>query len=78
MPRWRSAALGVLWTAGILCVFPQGLVPIGFNLLGADPQVKVRFVARYLEEDPQIPVAAGFVAAGLLAIGLAASIRRSR
>jgi ABC-2 type transport system permease protein len=46
--RRRDAAVGTLWTLGILCVFPQGLVP----------------------------VAAGFIAVGLLAIWWAETIRR--
>jgi ABC-2 type transport system permease protein len=38
LPGWKSAAVGVLWTVGIVCVVPQGLVPIGFNLFGVDPR----------------------------------------
>jgi hypothetical protein len=75
-PRWKSAAAGTLWTAGILCVVPQGLVPIAFNLLGVDPQVKVWFVARYLPQGVQVPAALGFIAAGVLAIWCAETIRR--
>jgi ABC-2 type transport system permease protein len=77
LPRWKSAALGTLWTLGILCVVPQGLVPIAFNLFGVDPQVKVWFAARYLPRHLQVPAAAGFIAVGLLAIWLAEAIRRS-
>lgn len=77
LPRWKSAAQSTLWTIGILCVVPQGLVPIAFNLFGVDPQVKVWFVARYLPQQLQVPVAAGFIAVGALAIWLAESIRRS-
>jgi hypothetical protein len=33
-----AAARGVLWTAGILCIAPQGVVPIAFNLFGVDPR----------------------------------------
>jgi ABC-2 type transport system permease protein len=76
LPRWKSAALGTLWTVGVLCVFPQGLVPIAFNLFGVDPEVKVWFAARYLDRPLQVPVAAGFVAVGVLAIWWAESIRR--
>ena len=47
--RRRDAAVGALWTVGILCVFPQGL---------------------------QLPVAAGFIVVGLLAIWWAEAIRR--
>jgi ABC-2 type transport system permease protein len=78
LPRWKSAAQGVLWTVGILCVVPQGLVPIAFNLFGVDQQVKVWFAARYLPQDLQIPVAAGFVAVGAVAIWGAVSIGRGR
>ena len=77
LPRWKSAALGTLWTLGILCVVPQGLVPIAFNLFGVDPQVKVWFAARYLPQHLQIPVAVGFITAGALAIWGATSFRRS-
>jgi ABC-2 type transport system permease protein len=76
LPRWNSAARNTLWTLGILLVIPQGLVPIGFNLFGVDPQVKVWFAARYLPQDLQVPVAAGFIAAGLLAIWWAVTIGR--
>jgi hypothetical protein len=76
LPRWKSAARNTLWTVGILLVVPQGLVPIGFNLFGVDQQVKVWFAARYLPQELQLPVAAGFVAAGLLAIWWAVAIGR--
>jgi hypothetical protein len=55
---------------------PQGLVPIGFNLFGVDQQVKVWFAARYLPQNQQTLAAAGFIAAGLLAIWSAEIIRR--
>jgi ABC-2 type transport system permease protein len=76
LPRWRSAAVNALWTVGILCVAPQGLVPIAFNLFGVDPQVRVWFAARYLPQRLQVPVAVGFIAVGVLAIWLAESLRR--
>ena len=75
-PRWRDAAVGTLWTVGIICVFPQGLVPVAFNLFGVDPQVRVWFAARYAPQDLQLPVAAGFIAVGLLASWWAEAIRR--
>jgi hypothetical protein len=53
-------------------------VPIAFNLFGIDQQVKVWFAARYLPQDLQIPVAAGFVAVGAVAIWGAVSIGRGR
>jgi ABC-2 type transport system permease protein len=74
-PRW---AAGILWTLGIICVVPQGLVPIAFNLFGVDPQVKVWFVARYLPARLQVPAAVGFIAVGALACWLAEAIRRSQ
>jgi ABC-2 type transport system permease protein len=74
--RRRDAAVGTLWTLGILCVFPQGLVPVALNLFGVDPQVRVWFAARYLPQGLQLPVAAGFIAVGLLAIWWAETIRR--
>jgi ABC-2 type transport system permease protein len=73
--RRRDAAAGALWTAGILCVFPQGLVPVAFNLFGVDPQVRVWFAARYLPQGLQLPVAAGFIVVGLAAIWWAETIR---
>jgi ABC-2 type transport system permease protein len=76
LARWKSAALGTLWTVGVLCVFPQGLVPIAFNLFGVDPQVRVWFAARYLDPPLQVPVAAGFIVVGVLAFWWAESLRR--
>jgi ABC-2 type transport system permease protein len=78
LPRWRAVARNTLWTVGILLVVPQGLVPIGFNLFGVDPQVRVWFLARYLDRPLQLPVAAGFVAAGLVAMWAAEAIARRR
>lgn len=74
--RRRDAAAGALWTVGILCVFPQGLVPVALNLFGADPQVRVWFAARYLPQGLQLPAAAGFIVVGLAAIWWAETIRR--
>jgi hypothetical protein len=74
--RRREAAAGALWTLGVLCVFPQGLVPLAFNLFGVDPQVRVWFAARYLPQGLQLPVAAGFIVVGLAAIWWAETIRR--
>jgi len=51
-------------------------VPIGFNLFGVDPQVRVWFAARYLPQQLQVPVAAALVAAGVLALWWAARIGR--
>ena len=76
LSRARSAARDVLLTAGILLIVPQGLVPIGFNLFGVDPQVRVWFAARYLPQQLQVPVAAALVAAGVLALWWAARIGR--
>jgi ABC-2 type transport system permease protein len=78
MSRARSALHGTLLTAGILLIVPQGLVPIGFNLLGVDPGVKVWFAARYLPQELQLPVAAGFAAVGVLTLWWAETIRRRR
>jgi ABC-2 type transport system permease protein len=78
LSRARSAARGTLVTVGILCIVPQGLVPIGFNLLGVDPQVKVWFAARYLPQPMQVPVAAAFIVVGALALWRAAVIQRAR
>jgi ABC-2 type transport system permease protein len=75
-PRWRDAVVGILWTVGILCVFPQGLVPVALNLFGVDPKVRVWFAARYAPQGLQLPVPAGFLAAGLLVIWRAEAIRR--
>jgi ABC-2 type transport system permease protein len=76
LPRWKAVAAGTLLTVGIVCIFPQGLVPIGFNLFGVDQQVRVWFAARYLPQELQLPVAAGFVVLGVLAIWWAETIRR--
>jgi ABC-2 type transport system permease protein len=74
--RRRDAAVGTLWTVGIICVVPQGLVPVAFSLFGVDPQVRVWFAARYAPQDLQLLVAAGFIVVGLLAIWWAETIRR--
>jgi hypothetical protein len=74
--RRRDAAVGVLWTAAVLCVFPQGLVPVALNLFGVDPQVRVWFAARYLPSGLQLPVAAGFIVVGLAAMWWALTIGR--
>lgn len=76
LPRWRSVARNTLWTVGIVLVFPQGLVPIVFNLFGVDPEVRVWFAARYLPQGQQVLAAAGFIAAGLLAIWGAEAVAR--
>jgi hypothetical protein len=69
--RRRDAAVGTLWTVGIIC-----LVPVAFSLFGVDPQVRVWFAARYAPQDLQLLVAAGFIVVGLLAIWWAETIRR--
>jgi hypothetical protein len=76
LSRARAAARSTLLTVGILCIVPQGPMPIGFNLFGVDPQVKVWFAARYLPQHLQVPVAAAFIAAGALAIWVAVTIQR--
>jgi ABC-2 type transport system permease protein len=76
LSRARAAARGTLLTVGILCIVPQGLVPIGFNLFGVDPQVRVWFAARYAPQALQVPVAAAFIVAGVLAVWVAATIQR--
>jgi len=75
-PRRRDAAVGTLVTVGIICLVPQGLVPVAFNLFGVDPEVKVWFAARYAPENLQLLVAAGFIVAGALALWWAGTIRR--
>jgi ABC-2 type transport system permease protein len=77
LSRARAAARGTLVTVGILCIVPQGLVPIGFNLFGVDPQVKVWFAARYLPQPMQVPAAVGFIVVGALALWWAAVIQRA-
>jgi ABC-2 type transport system permease protein len=67
LPAWKSAARGTLWTAAVVLIVPQGLVPIGFNLFGVDQQVKVWFAARYLDQPLQVPAALGCIALGLVA-----------
>lgn len=76
MSRAASALTSVLWLVGIVCVVPQGLVPIAFGIFGVDQQVKVWFAARYLPVGMQIPAAIGFIAVGLLAISSAVVVQR--
>jgi hypothetical protein len=75
--RRRHAAIGTLWTVGVICVVPQGLVPVAFNLFGVDPQVRVSFAARYAPQHLELLVAAGFIAVGLLVAWWAVVLRRS-
>jgi ABC-2 type transport system permease protein len=77
LPPRIAAARGALWTIAILCIAPQGLVPIAFNLFGVDPEVKVWFAARYLRQPWQVPAAAGFIAVGLLLVWAAVSLGRT-
>ncbi|HEV8163446.1 MAG TPA: hypothetical protein VGR74_03175 [Actinomycetota bacterium] len=74
--RRRDALVGTLVTVGIICLVPQGLVPVAFNLFGVDPEVKVWFAARYAPDNLQLLVAAGFILAGALALWWAETIRR--
>jgi ABC-2 type transport system permease protein len=78
LPAWRSAARGVLWTAAVVLIAPQGLVPIAFNLFGVDPQVRVWFAARYLPERLQLPAALACIALGGLAVWGARLVERPR
>lgn len=73
-PAPRPSA--VLWMLALLCMVPQGLVPIGLKLLDADQQIRVWFVARYLPYELQVPAAVAFVVVGLLAAWWAESLRR--
>jgi hypothetical protein len=50
------------------------VVPIGFNLFGVDPEVRVWFAARYLPQHLQVPAAAAFIAVGALAVWAAARV----
>jgi hypothetical protein len=77
LPPRIAAARGALWTVGILCIAPQGLVPIALNLFGVDPEVRVWFAARYLRQPWQVPAAAGFIAVGLLLVWAAVSLSRT-
>ena len=83
LSRAASALRNTLWTAAIVCVVPQGLVPLAFAVFSVDPEVKVWFAARYAPEDLQVLVALGFIVVGLLAawwaetIGARASGRRT-
>ena len=74
--RRREVVVGTLVTVGIICLVPQGLVPVAFNLFGVDPEVRVWFAARYAPGDLQLLVAAGFIVAGALALWWAETIRR--
>jgi ABC-2 type transport system permease protein len=77
LSRARAAARGALVTLGILCVVPQGLVPLSFNLFGVDPQVRVWFVARYLPQPMQVPAAVAFIFVGALALWGATRLQRT-
>ncbi|MEU8076332.1 hypothetical protein AB0B31_12885 [Catellatospora citrea] len=56
----RTALIG--WTLGSVALFPQGLVPLVFLLVGVD--VKSWFLAMYLPGPYRLPVAAAMVLIG--------------
>ena len=70
----RSAWMGVLWTVSMIALFPQGLVPLAFLLLGVDEQTW--FLALFLAGAWQYLAAIAFVALGLAAGAWALSIQR--
>ncbi|MFD8702759.1 hypothetical protein ACFV1W_09095 [Kitasatospora sp. NPDC059648] len=62
LSRRRTALAGLLVTAGVLSVAPQGVVALGMSLLA--PANRSWFLALYLPQGWQVPVAAGFVLLG--------------
>ncbi|MEU6972673.1 hypothetical protein AB0A71_34140 [Kitasatospora aureofaciens] len=62
LSRRRTALAGLLVTAGVLSVAPQGGVALGMSLLA--PANRSWFLALYLPQGWQVPVAAGFVLLG--------------
>ncbi|MBV2156547.1 hypothetical protein [Kitasatospora sp. SUK 42] len=69
LPRGRAAAVGLLITAGMLGVAPQGAVAMGMSFFA--PTNRSWFAAMYLPPAWQAPAAGGFVllGAGLLFAG---------
>lgn len=55
----------LVFVVAMLSLFPQGVVPLLLTLQGADAEVRVWFVARYLPTEYQVPGALVFIALGL-------------
>jgi hypothetical protein len=64
--RKQSWTVGLLMTVAMICLFPQGLVPLVLGLFGVGEETRAWFLSRYAPEALQLPVAIVFVALGLL------------
>ncbi|MEV7184108.1 hypothetical protein [Kitasatospora sp. NPDC093102] len=62
LPRGRAVTVGLLTTAGVLAVAPQGAVALGMSLFA--PANRSWLLALYLPSAWQVPVAVGFVLLG--------------
>ncbi|SIO88292.1 hypothetical protein BQ8420_18640 [Nocardiopsis sp. JB363] len=58
----------VLVTVGMVALVPQGLIPLGMNLVGADDSLRLWLLARYLPPEWQVLAALGFVVSGALTV----------
>ncbi|MEU3309226.1 hypothetical protein ACWGSK_11830 [Nocardiopsis sp. NPDC055551] len=58
----------VLVTVGMVALVPQGLIPLGMNLVGANDSLRLWLLARYLPPEWQVLAALGFVVSGALTI----------
>lgn len=61
-----SAVRALLVTLGMVSLVPQGLVPLGMALFGADESLRLWFLARFMPPEWQVPVALGFAVVGAL------------
>jgi ABC-2 type transport system permease protein len=63
MPRWAAAVTVTFWIAGWIPLFPQGIVPAVFTVLGVD--ARAWFLALYLPGPWRWPVIVAMVLLGL-------------
>ena len=56
----------LLVTLGMISLVPQGLVPLGMAVFGADESTRLWFLARFMPPEWQVPVALGFAVVGAL------------
>ncbi|GAA3542210.1 hypothetical protein GCM10022419_022920 [Nonomuraea rosea] len=80
LPRWKAAAVILLWATAWCPTFPQGLVAGIFKVFGIEE--KTWFLALYMPEMWQWPVICGMIALGVimhvLAIRIPATHNRER
>jgi ABC-2 type transport system permease protein len=74
MPRGTVVLVYLCWSLFWLPLFPQGIVPLVFKLIGTS--ARSWFLALYLPPVWQWPVIIGMIALGLVMIATALAIQR--